>query len=303
MSQLCSRVAMVRPHHFRSNEQTAADNRFQQLDDGRVEAAVSRYAREEFDAMVAQLNQQGVRVEVFDDTTTDTPDSVFPNNWFTSHADGTLVLYPMHCANRRLERRVDIIQSLEQNYVITRTVDLTGFESQGLSLEGTGALVFDPLSHDVYAVRSQRMSDVVLAELSKHIDCNPVVIDAHDREGVPIYHTNVLMNVGEHIAMYAPELVAPAYRDDLAQRLAYGDRCVIELTGSQIESFAGNALELVGREGPILVLSQTAAKALTRQQRDQIEQKARMLICNLPTIEQGGGSARCMIAQLQWQPR
>ncbi len=303
MNQACSRVAMVRPHHFRSNEQTAADNRFQRLDPERIDAAVSRYAREEFDAMVAQLNQQGIRVEVFEDTTTDTPDSVFPNNWFTSHADGTLVLYPMHCANRRLERRADIIERLQRDYTISRTLDLTAFESQGLSLEGTGALVFDPLNDDVYAVRSQRMSDVVLKHLADQLGCNPVVIDAHDREGVPIYHTNVLMNVGQHIAMYAPELVAPAYRDDLAERLARGNRTVITLSATQIEAFAGNALELIGREGPVLVLSQTAASVLTVQQKDQLAQKSRMLICNLPTIELGGGSARCMIAQLNWQPR
>lgn len=293
-------AVMIRPHRFHSNPETAADNAFQRLGGDRDQTAAR--ARDEFDAAVATLRARGSTVHVFeDDGSRDTPDSVFPNNWFSTHVGGHVAIYPMHAANRRRERRADVIELLKARYRVQDVIDYSGLEADGIALEGTGAMVLDHVGRIAYTVRSNRADPVALERFCTHFGYEPMVFDAHDPQGREIYHTNVLMCIGTELAMVGlSAIVKPERRAEIALRLAEGGREVIDLSSAEIAGFAGNAIELTGSAGRYLALSQTAHDSLSAANRARI---AALLPLAVPTIESAGGSVRCMIAGIHLTPR
>ena len=299
--QAPAHVVLVRPHHFRPNAQTAADNAFQR----RLvasDADTARRAREEVEGLAAALERAGVTVSVFEDEGTSTPDSVFPNNWLSTHADGTLALYPMYAANRRAERRDDIVQHLRAHFTVNRVADWSAAEREGRFLEGTGAMVLDHIARIAYACRSRRLDDDLFAEVCAELGYEPVLFDATDVRGVPVYHTNVLMSVGTEVALVGTGMIRdPAQQVLVLDRLRASGREVVELSESQVQGFLGNCLEVTGHAGTadeeqLLVMSTRAAGRLSPAQRDRIELSCRILSVPVPTIEAAGGSVRCMIA-------
>lgn len=298
--QTTDTVLMVRPAHFAFNPETSRDNAFQHEDPRGT--LVHRTALAEFDAYVAALRASGVTVLVVDDTPVPpTPDSIFPNNWWSSHSDGTLVLYPMRAQNRRWERTGPVLGMLAKHAHWPRTVDLTAYERDGLYLEGTGSVVFDRKVRRCYACRSPRTNQQVLGALTQRLGYEAIVFDAVDFHGIPIYHTNVMMWVGTTLAGVCLEAIRdPAARREVLADLRAGGKVVIELTYAQLAAFAGNMLELRGRDGiAVLAASHTAWASLEEKQRETIERHAKPVVVGIDTIEQvGGGSARCMLAEV-----
>lgn len=291
-------VVMVRPHRFHPNPQTAADNSFQGSAAGRSAEHIATAAwRESGDAADA-LRAQGVRVHLFeDDGSRDTPDAVFPNNWFSTHAGGHVAIYPMYSANRRRERRADVIELLKREYRVQNVIDYSGLEPDGVFLEGTGAMVLDHLARVAYTAASNRAHAVALERFCAHFNYEPMVFDTADASGRAVYHTNVLMCVATAFALVGLELISdPLRRRAVVQRLEETGRDVIALDRGQIERFAGNALELSGAQGRVLALSAAAADSLRPDQVARIERTARLLPLAVPTIELAGGSVRCMLA-------
>lgn len=290
-------VVMIRPHAFRPNPETQGDNAFQRHANSDP-ALLSLQARDEHDAAVDQLRAQGVSVHLFeDDGSRDTPDSVFPNNWFSTHPGGQIAIYPMFAPSRRRERRADVLDLLKSRYRVQDIIDMSGLEEDGLALEGTGAMVLDHIGRIAYTVRSNRADPVALERFCTHFAYEPVAFDAVDTAGRAVYHTNVLMCIATDFALVGLDMIPDAARrDEIATRLAETGRTVIPLSPAQIESFAGNAIELTGRSSRILALSQTAARALDPAQCAMIEQSAELVALDIPTIEHAGGSVRCMIA-------
>lgn len=304
MSQLQApgAVVMIRPHHFCSNPETRDDNAFQTL--ARETADVtSAQALAEFDAAVAALRGAGVSVDVFDDTSTETPDSVFPNNWFSTHAGGHVAVYPMYAANRRKERRWDVIELLKRDYRVQDVIDYSGLEQDGLALEGTGAMVLDHIGRIAYTVKSNRADPVLLERFCTHFNFEPMVFEARDAQGRDIYHTNVLMGIGTDYALICLDMITdPTRRAEVAARLEETGRQVIDLTPEQIAGFAGNALELTG-DRRLLALSSRAVEVLRPEQIAIVERSADLLPLSIPTIETAGGSVRCMLAAIHLSPR
>lgn len=291
---------MIRPHHFHPNPETLADNGFQNAG-GKADPA---RALAEFDAAVAALREAGVEIHVFEDETPGTPDSVFPNNWFSTHPGGHVAVYPMFPPNRRRERRADVIEFLKRHYRVQEVVDYSGLEMDNLSLEGTGAMVLDHRGHIAYVARSNRADPVILERFCTHFRFEPIAFDATDPGGQRIYHTNVLMSVNTAFALIGLGCITdPARRAEVAERLEETGHEVIDLSYDQIAAFAGNAMELTGREGRILALSQTALDALRPEQIRRIEHTARLLPLAVPTLEMAGGSVRCMIAGIHLSKR
>ncbi|KIC37476.1 citrulline utilization hydrolase CtlX [Leisingera sp. ANG-M7] len=300
--QAPSAVVMIRPHHFCSNPETKGDNAFQTLAITSAEAT-SAQALAEFDGAVENLRSAGVTVHVFDDTTTETPDSVFPNNWFSTHAGGHVAVYPMYAENRRKERRWDVIELLKRDYRVQDVIDYSGLEQDSLSLEGTGAMVLDHIGRIAYTVKSNRADPVLLERFCTHFNFEPMVFEAKDDAGRDVYHTNVLMGIGTENALICLDMIVdPARRAEVAARLEETGRRVIDLTPAQIASFAGNAMELTGRRR-LLALSAKALEALRPDQISVIEQSAELLPLTIPTIETAGGSVRCMLAGIHLSPR
>ncbi|MGB2766800.1 MAG: arginine deiminase-related protein [Propionicimonas sp.] len=295
--QAPSSVVMVRPHHFGPNPETLADNVFQSAS-ALSAAEVSRAALAEFDAAVDRLVEAGVHVHVFEDTGSDTPDSVFPNNWFSTHHGGRVAIYPMYAPSRRRERRADVIELLKREYRVQEVIDYSGMEYDGLFLEGTGAMVLDHAERIAYVAASARADPILLERFCTAFGYEPMVFPAADPAGRTIYHTNVLLSIGTDLAMMCLDAITqPRRRAEVEQRLLESGHLLVPLSWSQVREFAGNAIELTGRHR-ILVMSQRAAQALTRDQVAMIEQSAEVVALKLPTIELSGGSARCMIAGL-----
>ena len=293
-------VVMIRPHHFRSNPETRGDNAFQTENIGDVSAT----ARAEFDGVVAALHSEGITVHAFDDTGTSTPDSVFPNNWFSTHAGGHVAVYPMYAANRRRERRWDVIEMLKADYRVQDIIDYSGLEHDGLALEGTGAMVLDHIGRVAYVAQSQRADPVLLERFCTHFNFEPIAFDATDAKGRPVYHTNVLMAIGTHTALVGLEMISdPIKRDMVHDRLVETGRDVIALSEDQINAFAGNAIELEGENGLVLALSSKAHEALSPAQLSRVAATSRVLPLSIPTLETAGGSVRCMIAGLHLSRR
>lgn len=300
--QAPSAVVMVRPHHFTVNTETAADNRFQVLAATGEDLAAAAYV--EITRAARTLEDHGVTVHLFDDEGTQTPDSVFPNNWFSTHAGGHVALYPMKAESRRRERRSDVVEMLKARYRVQDVIDYSGLEPDGLFLEGTGAMVLDHIDRVAYAVRSDRTDPIALERFCTHFNFEPMVFDACDGNGVPIYHTNVLMCIATGFAMIGADMMTdPRRRDEVIARLERSGRSIVRLTNRQIESFAGNALELQGRQGRVLALSVTALAALDADQRAAIEETAAIVPLDIPTVERAGGSVRCTLAGIHLTPR
>jgi hypothetical protein len=301
--QSADAVLMVRPASFGWNAQTAASNRFQPAAPVAASGAGER-AVAEFDALAAALENAGVAVHAFDDRAEPAcPDAVFPNNWFSLHADGTVVLYPMLAPNRRHERRLELVAELERRagYRVDRLLDLTHHELQGRYLEGTGSVVFDHPGRVAYACRSPRTDARVLDELCAELGYEPVIFAATDGEGVPVYHTNVVLSIGTQFAVVCAESVPMAQRGALLERLASGGRRVVTIDRRQMGGYAGNVLELRTANGArVLAASQCAVSSWSDDARATLaECVERVVAVPVPTIETlGGGSVRCMLAEV-----
>ncbi|SLN67793.1 hypothetical protein ROA7450_03636 [Roseovarius albus] len=301
--QAPSSVVMIRPDQFHPNPQTAGDNVFQ-TELSNDPAAIAAKAQNEFDQAVSALQGAGIGVHVFQDHGVDTPDSVFPNNWFSTHAGGSVAVYPMYAENRRRERRSDVIEMLKQDYRVQEVVDYSGLEPDGLYLEGTGAMVIDHLTRVAYVARSHRADPILLERFCTQFGYEPIVFDAVDQNGVPVYHTNVLMAIGTKVAMVGLDMIPDRdRRAEIERRLREPDREVVALTHEQIHAFAGNAIELSSPDGRVLALSQCAFDALTPDQVITLEQSVRLLPLSIPTLESAGGSVRCMLAGIHLSKR
>ncbi|MCC2545395.1 amidinotransferase [Hymenobacter sp. BT175] len=295
-------VFLVRPARFSFNAETAVSNHFQQALGSLDEAAVQSLAFAEFDEAVRRLRDAGVEVLVFEDTAEPAkPDAVFPNNWLTLHPDGRVLLYPMCAPNRRPERRPDIVSILGRQFQISEIIDLSGMEEEGRFLEGTGSMIFDHEHRIVYAALSPRTDAVLLADVAARLAYRPVSFHALDARGHAIYHTNVMMCVGARFAVVCLESIADeAERKMVQQLLADTGHEVVAISREQVARFAGNMLTLESAAGAeLLVMSQSAYDALTGEQRAVLGRYAKLLPLPIPTIETiGGGSARCMLAEV-----
>lgn len=301
--QLAATVLMIRPVRFESNPMTAASNRFQ----GRSTATPAKQqqaALREFDALVDALRAADITVVVIDDTVEPhTPDSVFPNNWVSFHADGRVVLYPMEAPNRRAERRIEVIAQLDKEFgfQVSEIVDLTAHEESGHYLEGTGSMVLDRSNRIAYACLSSRTQLDPLGDFAQRMDYDVVTFDAVDGEGVPIYHTNVLMNIGEDVAVICDAAIPrDEQREAVMARLRDTGHDVVRLTYDQLDAFAGNMLELRDSQGErILAMSDQAWRSLSAEQREVFQANGRIVTSPIDNIESSsGGSVRCMLAEI-----
>lgn len=297
---------MIRPVAFRMNEQTAVNNYYQKVIDGLLPATVNAKAQQEFDAFVKKLEAVGVDVIVVEDTLNpDTPDSIFPNNWISFHENGDIALFPMFAENRRLERREEILDLLEEKgFVIDNIMDYTSAEEDDFFLEGTGSILLDRENGKAYCALSPRADEELFIEFCEDFDLNPIIFEAFQTvngERKLIYHTNVMMCIGETYAVICADSI-----DDKKERkmvidsLKGDDKEVIFITEDQVNNFAGNMLEVKGaNDRRYLVMSSAAYQSLTKKQIAQLEEHVTILSSNLDTIEAcGGGSARCMMAEI-----
>ncbi|WP_026309938.1 citrulline utilization hydrolase CtlX [Niabella aurantiaca] len=297
--QTTAHLLMIRPIAFGYNAETAVNNAFQKKNN---DWNVNEKAQEEFDRLVTLLRSHQIDVHVLQDQPQPyTPDAVFPNNWISMHADGQIVLYPMFAPNRRTERAKDVVHQLMEQFIIYSKVDLTGYEKENLFLEGTGSMVLDRVHQKAYACLSPRTDEKVLRDFCEVLDFTPVLFHAADDSGTPVYHTNVMMSLAEDYALIAEETITDeAERNQVLGSLTGTGKTIIPISIDQMEHFAGNALQVRNTEGQrFLVMSSAAFDSLTETQRRQLEAYNPILHTPLTTIEQnGGGSARCMIAEI-----
>lgn len=304
MKQTTNSILMIRPVAFRMNEQTAINNYYQKVLDGLSPETVNAKAQQEFDAFVAKLRKVGVNVTVVEDTLEpNTPDSIFPNNWISFHESGDVVLYPMFAENRRAERREDILDVLEDDgFVIKEIMDYTLAEEDHVFLEGTGSLLLDRENGKAYCALSPRAEEELMIEFCEDFEFTPVIFEAFQTvngERKLIYHTNVMMCLGDTFAVICADCI-----DDKKERkmvldsLRGDDKDIILITEDQVNNFAGNMLEVKGKNDErFLVMSESAYKSLTKKQIAQLEAHVEIIHSSLDTIEAcGGGSARCMMA-------
>ena len=300
--QITDTLLMIRPSCFGFNEETAASNAFQRNDTAISTAEIRAKAKEEFDAMVEVLRGAGIAVIVMEDMPDlATPDAVFPNNWVTFHEDGTVITYPMFSSRRRQERREDLIESLQQHFRIEDRLRLEWHEQENRFLEGTGSMILDRPNHIVYACVSERTDEELLEEFCLFAGYEKVVFKAVDIQGKPIYHTNVMMALGESFAIVALDaLPVPSERAKLLAFLHHTHKEVIEISLAQMMAFAGNMLQVKNLAGnTFLVMSEQAFQALSQEQISRIEAHSQILPIPIPTIETfGGGSVRCMMAEV-----
>ncbi len=297
---------MIRPVAFRMNEQTAVNNYYQKVLDGLSPETVNAKAQEEFDAFVTKLRMVGVDVTVVEDTITpDTPDAIFPNNWISFHESGDVALYPMFAENRRHERREDVLDILEdKGFVINEIMDYTSAEEDGYFLEGTGSIVLDRENDKAYCALSPRADEELFIEFCEDFEYTPVIFEAYQTvngERKLIYHTNVMMCIGETFAVICADCIDDKKERKMVLDSLRGDeKEVILITEEQVNNFAGNMLEVKGTDDRrYLVMSKSAYQSLTKKQIAQIEEHVTILSLNLDTIEAcGGGSARCMMAEI-----
>jgi hypothetical protein len=263
--------------------------------------ALAAAARSEFDGAVRTLRDAGLKVHVFEDTAEpEKPDAVFPNNWISTHHDGRVTLFPMYSELRRRERRQDIIEELRKTYKITDVIDYSSFEKKGCCLEGTGSLVLDHVNRIAYVSLSNRSNQKVIQRFADDFGYEAVTFISVGLEGQPIYHTNVMMCVGSEFAMVGLAMIPnKPERKQVRARLEASGKEIVELAPEQVANFAGNAIELHDSTGAkLLVLSTRAFRTLDQEQRTILTRHARPVLLELPTIELGGGSARCMIATI-----
>ncbi len=301
--QATPHIMMVQPVRFAYNEQTAESNEFMDADFAEETRKIAQQkALQEFEQMAAKLVAAGVDLMVYEDTLTPySPDSIFPNNWITTHRSGELVLFPMMAPNRRVERRADIIDDLKRRYQVEKVIDLSYFEKEDKFLEATGSMVLDRRHKIAYACQSPRTHPEVLAAFAEATGYEVVRFDAVADGDVPIYHTNVLMCVGDRFAVICLEAIKnPGEREHVRAKLEGTGKYLVELTLDQMKNFAGNMLLVkTQQDTKILVMSDSAYHALTGQQRDALGAFAELVHTDLTIIEgNGGGSARCMMAEI-----
>jgi hypothetical protein len=301
--QTSNSVLMVRPARFGFNAEAAESNVFAHAD---PEADLTAALRE-FDGVVQRLTDAGVEVLILDDTPDPPkPDAVFPNNWVTFHADGTMVLYPMATAARRLERNPERLKALlaSHGFEVRRTVNLSVHERDGEFLEGTGSLVLDRPRRRAYANLSPRTDAAAIVDFDERLGWSTQIFEARDRSGQPIYHTNVAMSFGARFAMLCTEAIVPEYRERLIAEIDASGRTLIEVDYEHMRQFACNLIELAGRDGPVIALSSTARRSFRPEQLRLLETFGALVDADIPTIETvGGGSVRCMIADVHLPQR
>lgn len=302
--QITDTIIMIRPVAFRMNEQTAVNNFFQE-DIALKNAEINTKAQEEFDSFVEKLRAAGVNVIVEnDDLRLDTPDSIFPNNWISFHENGDIGLYPMFAENRRRERREEILTRLEsEGFIINNVYDYTHAEDEGVFLEGTGSLLLDRVNQKAYCALSARADEELLIEFCEDFEYLPIIFTANqtvDGKRLPIYHTNVMMCLAENFCVICLDTIDDATeKKNVVQHLKKDGKEIIKITEAQMNHFAGNLLQLQGRDKKYLVMSAAAHKILDKQQIASIEKHCEILSSDLTTVETcGGGSARCMMAEI-----
>lgn len=297
---------MIRPVAFRMNEQTAVNNYYQKVLDGLLPATVNAKAQQEFDTFVEKLQAVGVNVIVVNDTLNpDTPDSIFPNNWISFHESGDVILYPMFAENRRLERRDDIVDMLEEKgFLVTEYMDYTSAEEDNIFLEGTGSLLLDRTNQKAYCALSPRADEELFIEFCEDFDYAPIIFEAFQTvngERKLIYHTNVMMCLGETFAVICADAIEDKKeRKMVLDNLKADGKEIILITEAQVNNFAGNMLEVRGENDKrYLIMSKAAHESLTAKQIETLQKHAEILSSSLDTIEAcGGGSARCMMAEI-----
>ncbi|MEM6270801.1 MAG: arginine deiminase-related protein [Bacteroidota bacterium] len=291
---------MVRPASFGYNPETAPSNAFQHAAVSQTAANIQESALTEFDGLAATLIDYGVRLTVLEDTAHPVKhDAVFPNNWLSTHEDGTVILYPMFSEMRRQERRQDILDELEQYYEIRKVVDLSHYEAEGRFLEGTGSIVFDRINGVAFACRSSRTDPGLLDEVAAQLGYEAMLFDSVDVSRKPVYHTNVMLSVGTQFTVLAESTMPDAdQRDRLIAALEAEGRRIVKLRPGQLEQFGGNILEIQGRDR-LVAMSTTAFHSISAAQRDLLEVFAQLIHAPIPTIERvGGGSVRCMMCEI-----
>ena len=302
--QITDTVLMIRPVRFRTNEETIVNNYFQK-GINITQEEINWKAQQEFDTLVQKLREVGVHViQVEDIYEQDTPDSIFPNNWISFHNNGDVAIYPMFAENRRRERREDILDIVEEaGFEIENVFDYTEAEDEGIFLEGTGAMVLDRIHRKAYCALSPRASEELFIEFCEDFEYTPVIFRAFqktDGELKPIYHTNVMMALGRTFAIVCLDTIEDKKeRKNVLNHLKEDKKEIITISREQVDYYAGNMLEVKGKEHSYLVMSQTAYESLTPQQIEAIERHTQILYSDLSTIEIcGGGSARCMLAEV-----
>lgn len=303
--QITNNIMMIRPVAFHMNEQTAVNNYYQKNAEGISADTIQAEAQEQFDGFVSVLREEGVNVTVIEDTAEpSTPDSIFPNNWISFHENGSIRLYPMYAENRRLERRNDIIESLKQTFTIEDVISFTDWEAKGAYLEGTGSLLLDRQNKIAYAAVSERTMPNVLEDFCQESGYAPVGFHAFQTVGeerLPIYHTNVMMCLGESFAVVCLDSIDDASeRTNLVETLTRTDKEIIDITEHQKENFAGNMLQVLGsNDERLVVMSSAAFHSLDDDKKVRLSKHGKLIHSDIHTIEKlGGGSARCMMAEI-----
>jgi len=306
MQQTTNTILMVRPVNFRMNEQTAVNNYYQESIDGVLPETINTKAQKEFDGFVEKLRSIGVNVIVVNDRIeTDTPDSIFPNNWVSFHENGDVGLYPMFAENRRLERREDILETLEaKGFIINNIVDYTSAEEEHLFLEGTGSVLLDRVNRKAYCALSPRADEDLCIEFCEDFEYTPIIFTSNQTvngERKAIYHTNVMMCIGETFAVICLSSIDDKKeRKNVIKHLKEDGKEIIDITEEQVNNFAGNMLQVKAtNDERYLIMSQAAYGSLTDSQVKTIKKHTKVLSSPLETIETcGGGSARCMMAEV-----
>jgi len=297
--QTTSKVLMIRPLHFVFNEETAVNNSFQVKDDT---GNLTEKAVREFDFFVSELRNQGVDVTVVEDSPAPhTPDAIFPNNWISFHESGTYCLYPMFAPNRRKERKAEVLDIVKKKFHFHKLIDFTRYESENLFLEGTGSMVLDRENRLAYACISPRTNIEVLDDFCGKLNYRPVVFHSTDESGLAVYHTNVMMCIADRYAVICLDSIPdPAEKKRVTDTIVSSGKEIIGISHAQMNHFAGNMLQLENdRKEKILVMSSAAWQALENDQRQKLSQYNRIVHASLQSIEtNGGGSARCMIAEV-----
>lgn len=301
-NQVTNTVMMVRPASFQFNSETAVSNAFQKKIENLTEEEILSMAINEFDAFVNKLLENKIEVLVIQDTKNpQKPDAIFPNNWISMGNDGNIFLFPMCTPNRRLERSTSILDKLNEKYKIKEIIDLSDSEHNNLFLEGTGSIIFDHLNKMAFACISPRTDINLFKTHCTQIGYEPVYFYSKDKNGFLVYHTNVMLTIGNDFAVICAETIKDLKeRKNVINKLENGGKLIIEITENQMNHFAGNMLQLKNKEGKyFLVMSNSAYQSLDKGQIEKIEQMTDILTVDIPTIETiGGGSARCMMAEI-----
>lgn len=299
---ITSHLLMIRPKHFGFNEETATNNAFQTNDKGLNPSQIAALALNEFDHFVEILKREGLNITVIEDR--DIPvlsDSVFPNNWFSTHADGTVVTYPMFSKQRRMERREDIFDFLSEKYIISNRVHYEEAEENNQFLEGTGSLILDRTNKIVYACRSIRTNDTLIQKWADKMNYKVCLFNSKDKNNMDIYHTNVMMALGQDFVIWGGDcLPDKSEKERVEKQFKKTGKTIITISNEQISFFAGNMLAVKNVKGEkMIIMSNTGYSSLSKDQIAQIESFSKIIIGNIPTIEKyGGGSVRCMLAEI-----